>query len=918
MSLNSKNCKSNSIYFSIKGKIFNGNNYIDEAIRNGANTIISDLGFTGYKKKVLYINSKNPNLLMSYFANKIYKLKPKNIVGVTGTNGKSSVADFYYQILKLNNYKSASVGTLGVKSKDFNYKTTNTTVDIISMNKILSSLKKSSIDNVILEASSHGLQQNRLEGINFSTAIFTNFSRDHLDYHISYKNYLNSKLILFKKLLKKRGLVIFDNEIKEAAIIKKISNRKKFNILSIGKNGDLEILEIKFIKDAQKIKFMFRNKIYTFTTKLIGKIQIKNLLMAVLAASRIINMNKIVNILKNVIATDGRFEKLNKINNNSKVILDYAHTPNALETCIQNIKDQFRFSKISILFGCGGDRDKPKRKIMGRIANKLCDKIFLTDDNPRAEDPNKIRGQIKKGISKLKLTEIPSRQKAIKIAINSLKSGDILLVSGKGHENYQEYKTKKYFSDKKYINKYIKIKNLKLSKNWKTNIVNENINKKFIDKKINIESASINSKEIKSNQIFFGIKGKKFNGNKFANEAVRKPKCFAIVDKIYKNSRKIFKVQNSLNTFSKISSKIREVSNINAIAITGSAGKTSVKELIGQSFSKIINTTYSIKSYNNKFGVPISLFEINNRSLVGVFEVGMDKKGEILKLSNLIKPDIGIITNISYAHIKNFKSLKQIANAKSELIYKINKGGTLILNKDDQFFYFFKKIALKKKLNILSFSKRKGNADLTLHTISKRANKHVIYLKFNGKIFNFFLEETLMPFIDNILITVLTLSLSYDLNYINKNIFLNHQIPDGRGNIINLKNKNIKIFDETYNSNPLSMEFSIKKFDKIKSIKSRKILILGDMLELGKFSKKLHIELSNLINNTNIDKVYVYGNYIRHTFNKIKTQKRGKLFKNTNEIIDFINNHMKNGDNLMIKASNAIGFKSVIAGIKTY
>ena len=201
---NSKKCKKNDIFVSIQGNKKNGNLYINQAIKNGARTIISNLKFQGIKDKTLYVYNKHPRKILAEISNKIYSKKPNNIVAVTGTNGKSSVANFYQQICELNNIKSASIGTLGVKGKSINIKTTNTTLDPVNLNKLLEKLKKRKINNVILEASSHGLHQQRLNGIRFDTGIFTNFSRDHLDYHKSYTRYLDSKLILFKKLLKKK------------------------------------------------------------------------------------------------------------------------------------------------------------------------------------------------------------------------------------------------------------------------------------------------------------------------------------------------------------------------------------------------------------------------------------------------------------------------------------------------------------------------------------------------------------------------------------------------------------------------------------------------------------------------------------------------------------------------------------------
>ena len=201
---NSKKIKKNYIFFAIPGSRFNGNNFINDAITRGARIIVSNKFKTRINKGILYLKVNDPRLTLADFANKYYNKKPNNIIAVTGTNGKSSIANFYYQILKLNKKKVASIGTLGIKSNGVSSKLDNTTVDPITINKLLTNLKNKKIENVILEASSHGLHQKRLHGIKFSTSIFTNLSRDHLDYHKNYKNYFNSKLILFNELTKKK------------------------------------------------------------------------------------------------------------------------------------------------------------------------------------------------------------------------------------------------------------------------------------------------------------------------------------------------------------------------------------------------------------------------------------------------------------------------------------------------------------------------------------------------------------------------------------------------------------------------------------------------------------------------------------------------------------------------------------------
>ena len=495
---NSKECKSNDIFFAISGNNSNGNDYINDAIKNGAKIIVSNLKFEGFtKNKILFIHCKDLRKLLAEVASNFYLKKPKNIIAVTGTNGKTSIANFYYQILTLNNKRAAAIGTLGILSKKLNLKTNNTTIDPINIQKVLKKLKELNVNNVILEASSHGLKQKRLNGINFNTALFTNLSRDHLDYHKTFKNYLNSKLILFNKLLKNRGNIIFEDKIVQTKQLNKISKKRKLKKYSLGaEKSFISIINIQKVNNKKKVDFSFNNKRYFFKTELIGDIQIKNLMFAIVAAylSKI-KINDILKSIHKIKPIPGRLEKIGNIKNKSNVILDYAHTPEALKTAILNTKEEYPLSKISLVFGCGGNRDKEKRSTMGTIANKYCEMIYLTDDNPRLENPKLIRNQIKKGIKNNKFIEISSRARAILMAVDKLNSGDILIVAGKGHENYQEYKKRKFFSDKNEILKAINKKNLTLSKSIKTNILSETLKNNFLKNKSFINSVSINSKK---------------------------------------------------------------------------------------------------------------------------------------------------------------------------------------------------------------------------------------------------------------------------------------------------------------------------------------------------------------------------------------------------------------------------------------
>ena len=340
ISFDSRKVKKGDIFFAIKGNQTSGIKFINEAISKGASVIISS-------KKVKYKNCQIPIILvknvrrsLSEACSNFYKKKPANIIAVTGTNGKSSVVNFFYQILNLNKVSVASIGTLGIFSKSYNKKTNLTSMDPLSLHKNLEILAKNKIRNVILEASSHGLEQKRLDNLNINTGIFTNLSHDHLDYHKNMHLYLNSKMHLFKNLLKKNSKIITDEDNKEFKIIKGIANQKRIKKITIGSNtGNIKILNNKYKEKKQVVKISVNSKIYNLEVPLIGYFQIKNLFMAILAASLCgLNQNRIFNQLHKIKPVPGRLECVASLNNNSNIVVDFAHTPDALEQSLIVLK----------------------------------------------------------------------------------------------------------------------------------------------------------------------------------------------------------------------------------------------------------------------------------------------------------------------------------------------------------------------------------------------------------------------------------------------------------------------------------------------------------------------------------------------------------------------------------------------------
>ena len=450
-SINSKKVKKNDIFFAMEGSKQSGNLYSSEALSKGAYKVVTSKNIRNKN----YLIVKNVNKFLAEACSAKYKEKPKNIIAVTGTNGKSSVANFYFQILKNLKINSAAIGTLGIFYKNKVKRTNLTTPDIITIHKELNFLKKNKIDNVCLEASSHGLHQNRLDGINFTAGIFTNFTQDHLDYHKNLKKYLQAKLSLFSSLLKKNSFAVLDTDIPEFSIINKICKKRKIKILSFGSRGNtIKLISHYYFGKKQIIKINFLNKIYNIKLDLIGDFQIKNVLAAILASYLSVkNPDQIINTLSKIKSATGRMQYVGN-KKKSAVVVDYAHTPDALKKSLQTLAKQFN-KKVDVVFGCGGDRDKGKRYKMGEIADQFASKIYLTNDNPRSENPTSIIKQIKKGCSRSKI--ILDRKMAIKSAINNLNTDSILLIAGKGHENYQIINNqKKYFSDQKVSKFFLK------------------------------------------------------------------------------------------------------------------------------------------------------------------------------------------------------------------------------------------------------------------------------------------------------------------------------------------------------------------------------------------------------------------------------------------------------------------------------
>ena len=439
ISNNSKNIKKNFIFFAITGNKTSGNLYINEARRNGATIVISQ---EVKGKDVIKLTNNDYFKIYSHLCSSFYNKKPKNIIAVTGTNGKTSVTDFCRQIWNFYGLKSASIGTLGIRdtSEQYYHKIRNnlTTLDSSELNKQLSKLYDKQISYVALEASSHGINQNRLDGINFNGAVFTNLSHDHLDYHKNMENYFSAKMKLFTEHLKDGTCVSINLDDQYGMELYNKIKTKNFKFVNFGFNEkcELKLIQIKKIEKIWQLEILYKNKLYKTDIGLVGHFQIYNALAAASICLGLgLKQDSIFKSLSYLQTVPGRMQIVNHPLCKATIIVDYAHTPNALENAILAVKKMNVSGKIYTLFGCGGERDHEKRSKMGEVAFKNSDFTIITDDNPRTEDPSLIRKSI---INNNPIAiEIPGRDVAIKKAISFLKDDDVLIIAGKGHEQTQ-------------------------------------------------------------------------------------------------------------------------------------------------------------------------------------------------------------------------------------------------------------------------------------------------------------------------------------------------------------------------------------------------------------------------------------------------------------------------------------------------
>ncbi|MDH3349622.1 MAG: UDP-N-acetylmuramoyl-L-alanyl-D-glutamate--2,6-diaminopimelate ligase, partial [Desulfobulbaceae bacterium] len=897
-------------------------------------------------------------------------------IGITGTNGKTTTSAILENILTLTGQNPGVIGTIDCHYRDpedtkITAPSTLTTPDPLTLHRVLREMVDNRVTHVIIEASSHALIQQRLIGLNFQAVVFTNLSRDHLDYHDSMEEYYQAKKLLFTDYLTKDGfaLIVSQSQNDQPPMSPDYSLRltQELHDKDIDPN---RIITCGFTPDCDlytnyqttslngsSITFNWRGTQYPTSSPLTGRYNILNLLAACGSAICLnIDPLHVFNTLRKGDQVAGRLEKIILPNPSLApfsplVMVDYAHTPDALENVLRTLKD-ITSGRLICLFGCGGDRDHGKRKLMGAISGRLADLTIITNDNPRSEPPLSILQEIETGLLNVKRRQlkvadllspssskqgyllIEDRQRAIHTVCSLANPEDVILIAGKGHETYQIQNGHKSFFDDR-----LEARNGLLTWN-KRHLVQATGGKiTHGSQQEALGNITTDTRAIEPAQIFLALKGDNFDGHDYLESAVAKGAKVIITEKIFdpgKNNVIVLLVKDTLQALGDLAAYRRKLleNSLRVIGITGSCGKTTVKEMtaaiLAQHFrvppghpDPILKTA---GNFNNLIGLPLTLLRLQAHHRVVVLEMGMNKPGEIARLTEIANPDIGCITNVHAAHLEGLGDIKGVAHAKSELFDQMQHRSYRIINCDDPNLIH---LTTKNTPNQIHFAVSDAadcpKPKIVAQTIENHGVEGLKFrLSYDNQPSDVALAMGGIHNISNCLAAAATcLAVPVPYSCIAPGL-ANFQPVDKRMETVYLTHT-VRALNDCYNANPASMCAALNTVASFCPNPTIKAAALGDMLELGSDAPELHHKLGELVGELGYNFLALTGDFsdfvakgaIRKGLNKNAI----KIFANKDHMAvwfaDLINdNILPPGSWLLVKGSRGMRMELMLSHLK--
>lgn len=963
------------LFVAIPGLTADGHDFIDHALRRGALAVVTQKPFSSIhlnsqndlwiKSDIIIIeveNSRKALATMSavFFGNPSQKL---NIIGLTGTNGKTTTAYLIESILLTAGLKAGVIGTINYRYLENVFESPVTTPESLDLQQILAEMLKGGVTHVVMEVSSHAIDLCRVENCLIDIGVFTNLTQDHLDYHGDMDSYWSCKKRLFTEILpsgpkKDRAIAVVNRNDKRG---KELFKMLSVSSISTGYTTDNLIWPEINKHDLSGItgKITTPDGRFDFKSPLVGEHNIENILCATGVGIALgLSTWDIKAGIENISFIPGRLERIAG-NNGRFVYVDYAHTPDALSNVLNSLKT-VTDKKIICVFGCGGDRDREKRPLMGEIAGRLCDLSIITSDNPRTEDPNQIIDQILKGTKRTCTNEYsmsnlktgfkekgyivqPDRKKAIQMGITASRLGDTVLIAGKGHETYQILGKKTIpFDDRKEAKDALlteaqssKLKGQRTKQHnagnpkskinnrilWTTSDILEATGGELLFGDLNrsFSNICIDSRIISPGELYLAIKGEVHDGHSFAADVIQQGIFGLIIDK--DKAGKLLQTKweskgivciaadNTTKALGSLASFHRKRLKVSVVAITGSNGKTTTREMTASVVARRFSMLSSAENFNNEIGLPITLLRLDHGHKWAVVELGMNAPGEIASLAEICLPDIGVITNIGPAHLEGVGSIEGVMHAKGELLEKIKPGGTAVLNADDH-----------RVLHLAG----KTSADVLLFGISEDAAIRAREVRETDKGISFVLAlpgeaisiNLKIPGIFMVSNTLAAAAVGYKIGLSAQEIkagLEDFKPLDGRMNILHT-GRGINLIDDTYNANPGSMRAALSTLKTLKKNK-KGIFIIGDMFELGKHAKSMHKTVGALAASSYISRLYATGEFAKSVADGAINggMKSKNIFTgNKKEILNDLPGYLKPGDWVLVKGSRAMGMEEIV------
>ncbi len=740
----SRRVKKGYVFVCVKGFKTDGHKFAADAVRKGASAVIAgkNINIAGKTPVIRVKNTKEALLKMAaVFYEK--ERKKVDVYGVTGTNGKTTVAHLISEILWAKTGKKAAImGTVGHRVGKRYYRAETTTPSNVFINRIIEETARKNIKDAVMEISSHALDQERAGNVILKSAVITNITRDHLDYHKTLAGYIEAKIKIIDRIEKGGTLAVNLDAAGSSRIFKKAAGKKiRIVTFSFKKKADIRLVSADESADGLDFVLEIKGRKVRFTSSLIGRHNIYNIMAAVGATMEEAGINTIRKAVRSFSTVKGRLERVYKGKTN--IFVDYAHTPDSLENVLRAL-NRVKKGRVIAVFGAAGNRDKGKRPMMGTIAEKLSDMPILTSDNPRDENPALIIRDVLAGARvKEKFTVFEEREKAIRAAVRVAGPDDIVLIAGKGHEDYQEVKGVKHpFDDTKEA-----IRAAKSKKTMLYEIMPGVTGAKILKGSGNIEISGIedSSKKACKGSVFICLKGFHEDGHKFAGEAVKRGAAAVIAEKSLKIKGKatLIKVPSTKEALLEITKNYyaRERQKIKITGVTGTNGKSTVSHLIDEIISRgdkekssIIGTVgYRVgkRAFEAVNTTPSNIMIhklIKTAVKKGIKEMVMEVSSHALDQGRVdnIKFDRAVVTNITRDHLDYHKDMKRYIKAKKSIVGTVKKGGILAANADDiNSRGLIKKTRQKKEILLVTFGIRRNSAVMARGI--KKSSKGIVF-----------------------------------------------------------------------------------------------------------------------------------------------------------------------------------------------